>query len=123
MGSVFSALSTGIKESGAALNAISSTARRSAAKAKSDLELIERLKSFIGEIVESSKAARESVEAMQTAVERLSGSQARSHEVNTTLIDSVRSIAGTFDELDASLASALEGVSALERKVASYHLD
>jgi methyl-accepting chemotaxis protein len=123
MGSVFSALSAGIKESGAALNAISSAARRSAAKAKSDLELIERLKSFIGEIVESSKTARASVDAMQAAVDRLSGSQARSHEVNTTLTEGVRSIAGSFDELDASLASALEGVSALERKMASYHLE
>jgi methyl-accepting chemotaxis protein len=123
LGSVFSALSSGIGESGAALRAIASSSRRNAEEAKDDLQLIEKLRSFIGEILESSKAARASVEAMERAVDGLSGSQARSHEVNASLTEGVRSIAGAFDELDESLASALEGVSALEGKVASYKLD
>jgi methyl-accepting chemotaxis protein len=123
LGSVFSALSEGIGESGTALRAIASSARRNSEEAKGDLELIERLRSFIGEILGSSQAARASVDAMEKAVDRLSGSQERSHEVNASLTEGVRSIAGAFDELDESLASALEGVSALEGKVASYKLD
>jgi len=123
MGAVFSSLSEGIGESGNALRAIATSARRNAQEAKDDLELIERLRSFIGEILESSQAARASVEAMEKAVDRLSGSQERSHEVNASLTEGVRSIAGAFDELDESLATALEGVSALEGKVASYRLD
>jgi methyl-accepting chemotaxis protein len=123
LGSVFSALSSGIGESGEALRAIASSARRNSEEAEGNLQLIERLRAFIGEILESSKAARASVEGMEKAVDSLSGSQERSHEVNASLTEGVRSIAGAFDELDESLASALEGVSALEGKVASYKLD
>ncbi len=123
LGSVFTALSEGIGESGEALGAIARAAKRGADKAKADLELIERLRAFIGEILESSKAARSSVESMQSAVDRLTGSQERSREVNASLTEGVRTIASAFDELDESLASALEGVSALEGKVASYRLD
>ncbi len=123
LGSVFGALSAGIGESGEALRAIAHAAQRGADKAKADLELIERLRAFIGEILESSISARSSVESMQSAVDRLTGSQERSREVNASLTEGVRTIACAFDDLDESLASALEGVSALEGKVASYRLE
>lgn len=122
LGTVFSGLHSGIEATGAALSAISVSAHRNSGEARRNLDLLDRLRAFVGEILESSKAALGSVQAMESAAERLSSSQARSGEVNAGLTEGVRSIAAAFDELETSLTGTLEGVGALEEKVASYRL-
>ncbi len=123
LGGVFNGLSTEIHATGAALSEISASARRNATEAHGDLELIGRLSAFVGEILGASAAATDSVAEMESAVQRLSGSQARSREVNAALSEGVRLIVGAFDNLDSSLGGALDDVAALEKKVASYKLE
>jgi methyl-accepting chemotaxis protein len=123
LGGVFKGLSSEIHATGAALSEISNSARRNASEAQGDLELMGRLRSFVGEILGASAAANASVAELETAVHRLSGSQSKSREVNAALTEGVRSIVGAFDHLDSSLGGALDEVAALEKKVASYKLE
>jgi len=122
LGLIFEELSKGIGATGEALAVIASSARHNADEARADLALVERLRSFTGELLSASDGAKDSVGDMVKAVDRLTASQERSGEVNAALAEGVRSLGEVFAKLEGSLGQALEGISALDGELSTYNL-
>ncbi|MEI6874934.1 MAG: methyl-accepting chemotaxis protein [Spirochaetota bacterium] len=122
LGAIFDELTQGIGATGEALAVIANSARKNADEARTDLALIERLRSLTADLLSASESARSSVSDMEGAASRLATSQSRSGEVNAALADGGPGLGWCFAKLEGSLGSALGGIERLEGELSSYKI-